>query len=322
LTFLNNLNQLHSTPLSANPFASGQPITSADCTSVAGGTLANGKTVTGQAAINLNVACGNINPDSIRTAFPGYSSINELRDIADSHYHALQVSANRTVGDLTLSLAYSYSHAIDDSSDRADNSFVDSYNIPANRASSNFDMRHSLSISYVYYLPFFRGSGLAHNLLGGWQISGITVAQTGLPFTVSNGSGFGDNAGVGNGTSASGSRPDLVGDPRAGVAANDPTQRGPLFYNPAAFAIPRGLTFGNVGRNTLNLPGRLNFNFGLFKRFAINERTGLEFRWETFNIFNHTQFNSINNGFGPSNFLHLTGTHDPRRMQLGLRYYF
>jgi len=330
LTLLNNLNQLHSTPLSANPFAPGQAITSADCTSVGGGTLANGTPVTGQAAINLNVACGNTNPDAIRTAFPGYSSINDLRDVANSIYHSLQVSANRTVGDLTLSLAYAYSHAIDDSSDRGDNAFVDSYNIPANRASSNFDMRHSLSISYVYYLPFFRGSGLAHNVLGGWQISGITVAQTGLPFNVTNGSGFGDNAGVGNGT-GTGSRPDLVGNPHSAFTANDPTQRGPLFYNPAAFAVPRGLTFGNVGRNTLNLPGRLNFNFGLFKRFAVNERAGFEFRWETFNIFNHTQFNSINNSMPPqltngtfagTNFLHLTGTHDPRRMQLGLRFYF
>jgi len=69
--------------------------------------------------------------------------------------------------------------------------------VPANRASSNFDQRHNLSVSYVYALPFFRGSGLAHNVLGGWQVSGITVAQSGQPFSVTNGLGsFGDNAGV------------------------------------------------------------------------------------------------------------------------------
>jgi hypothetical protein len=87
-----------------------------------------------------------------------------------------------------------------------------------------------------------------------------------------------------------------------------------------------------VGRNTLNLPGRLNFDFGVFKRFTINEKTGFEFRWENYNLFNHTQYNAINSGlqtplaaggtFVGTNFLHLSGAHDPRRMQFGLRFYF
>jgi hypothetical protein len=344
LTLLNNLNQLHSTPASANPYTKGEPIVTAADPSHTGlpvnticpmadltNGMVNGSAVSGQAALNLAVACGTVITNTFRTAFPGYGNLNELRDIADSHYHALQVAANRTVGDLTLSLAYNYSHSIDDSSDRGDNAFVDSYNIRANRASSNFDQRHSLSLSYVYGLPFFKGGGLAHSALGGWQVSGITVAQTGLPFSVTNGSGFGDNAGVGNGT-GTGSRADIVGNPRSGfTSTQDTTQRGPLFYNPSAFAIPTGLTFGNVGRNTLNLPGRVNFNFSVSKRFQISEKTGFDFRWESYNLFNHTQYNSINNGmpvlgaantFAGTSFLHLNGAHDPRRMQFGLRFYF
>src|SRR6266446_1369191 len=204
-------------------------------------------------------------------------------------------------------------------------------NLAANRGSSNFDQRHSLSISYVYALPFFKGSGLEHKVLGGWQVQGITVAQKGLPFSVTNGANFGDNAGVGNGT-GTGSRPDLASDPRSGFTPNqDSTQSGPLQYNPDAFAAPTGLTFGNVGRNTLNLPRRVNFNFTAFKRFPINEKSGFEFRWESFNLFNHTQFNSIDSSlptpattgtFASTSFMHLTGTHDPRRMQFCLRFYF
>ncbi len=341
LTLVNNLNQLAPTPASANPYvaakqpitppiqdALGNPIYAGDCSTFTVGP--GGAAVTGQAALNLNIACGNINTNTARTAYPGYGSLNELRDIADSHYHSLQATANRTFGDLTLSLAYNYSHSIDDSSDRGDTAFVNAYNIRANRASSNFDQRHSLSLSYVYGLPIFKGSGLAHSVLGGWQVSGITVAQKGLPFSVTNGSTYGDNAGVANGT-GTGSRPDLVGNPRSGFTANqDPGVAGPLFYNPAAFAVPTGLTFGDVGRNTLNLPGRVNFNFSTFKRFTINEKTGFEFRWESFNIFNHTQFNNIDKSmptpiagsFAGTGFLHLTGTHDPRRMQFGLRFFF
>ena len=344
LTLINNLNQLHSTPPSANPYTKGEPIVTAGDPNATGlpvntvcpasdltGGSVNGAPVSGQVALNLAVTCGSVITNNFRTAYPGYGNLNELRNIANSHYHALQVSANRTVGDLTLSLAYAYSHSIDDSSDRGDTAFVDAYNLAANRGSSNFDQRHSLSISYVYPLPFFKGSGLEHKVLGGWQVQGITVAQKGLPFSVTNGANFGDNAGVGNGT-GTGSRPDLVGNPRSGFTPNqDSSQSGPLLYNPNAFAIPTGLTFGNVGRNTLNLPGRVNFNFSTFKRFAINEKTGFEFRWESFNIFNHTQFNSIDHSlptpvtagtFAGTSFMHLNGTHDPRRMQFGLRFYF
>ena len=167
--------------------------------------------------------------------------------------------------------------------------------IAANRASSNFDLRHNLSISYVYGLPFFKGTGLTHSLLGGWQVSGITVAQSGLPFTVTNGTNFGDNAGVANG----------VGTGRARTLSAIPTRSRPTRKPPAPPFLalctttrphsrcPTGLTFGNVGRNTLYLPGRLNFDFGLFKQFPIREKMGFQFRWEMFNVFNHTQFDAV-----------------------------
>jgi hypothetical protein len=350
LTLLNDGNQIVPTPASANPFMPGQPITSDDCTSLGGfpsGTLANGTPISGQAAVNLNVACSNVNVDSFRTNFPGYSDINSLRDVANSTYNAFQASARRTVGALTVSLAYTYSHSIDDSSDRSDTAFVNAYDIAANRGSSVFDLRHNFSISYVYGLPFFKGSGLTHTLLGGWQVSGITVAQSGLPFTVTNGTDFGDNAGVGNGV-GTGSRPDLVGDPYAVTSAQKTAASsvfGPLAYNPAAFALPTGLTFGNVGRNTLYLPGRINFDFGLFKEFPIREKMGFQFRWELFNAFNHTQFSGVSGNdtigsnagtnadmdtgdpgsaasLASSSFLHLTNAHKPRIMQFGLRFQF
>ncbi len=351
LTLLNNANQLQPVPAGQNPFGKSQTLYNTgvlDSTNAPEGACAGpfgnqnlnpnlnnqpwtgGQTVPGttmpltaQATINLNVACGLVsNNAAVRTAFPGFNNISTLRDSADSIYHSLQVGLQRTVGDLTLSLAYTWSHSIDDSSDRAADVFVNAYDLANNRASSNFDMRHNLAISYVYAPPFFKGSGFTHVLLGGWQVSGITIAQTGTPFTVTNGLAQGDNAGVANGVATAGSRPDLVGDPHSGFSPNqEPSVPGPLAYNPAAFAAPQGLTFGNVGRNTLNLPRRINFDFGLFKKFPINEKTGFDFRWENFNLFNHTQFNAVNQAFGPD-FLHLTDTHAPRRMQFGLRFYF
>jgi hypothetical protein len=335
LTQQRNMNQLLPVPASANPFAAGQPITQADCNSLsASGTLANGTPVTGQAATNLGIACGN-DPNPSRPNV-GFGNLTRLEDQANSIYNAMQATVRRTVGDLTMSLAYTYSHSIDNSSDRYDNAFVNAYNLAANRGNSNFDVRHNLAISYVYGLPFFKGSGLTHTALGGWQISGITIAQTGTPFSVTNGTDFGDAAGVANGV-GTGSRPDIVGNPHTSVQSNISGVRGPLLFNPAAYAIPTGLTFGNVGRNTLYGPGRINFDFGLFKRFSFTETRALDFRWENFNLFNHTQYNGVNGGMdcvGPSGtagdpscisssgFLHASGAHLARRMQFGLRFQF
>ena len=363
LTLLTDGNQLQPLPAAQNPFGVGQtlyntgfvdPTLGAEgaCVGPLGGANVQawnpGQTVAGttmplttQAANNLNVACGLLPTNNIlRSNFLGYGDVNELRNAANSIYHSLQLSAHRTVGDLNLSVAYTYSHSIDDSSDRGDTAFVNAYDIAANRASSAFDVRHNLAISYVYDVPLFRHTtGVEQTLLGGWEITGITVAQSGTPFSVTNGTPFGDNAGVANGT-GTGSRLDLVGNPKAGLTQSEvPGVVGPLAFNPAAFAVPQGLTFGDVGRNTLNYPGRINFDFGISKRFAINERTGFEFKWEAFNLFNHTQYNAVSGntssgGTGASSaldtldptastvFLHLNGTHDPRIMQFGLRFYF
>lgn len=341
LTLQNDLNQL--CPLSgggvcgaavANPYPKGTPITAAgtingvayagDCSTFTVGP--GGPAITGQAAVNLSVACGgDVLP---LRPFLGYGTLTSLQDAANSVYHAMQATVNRTVGDLTMSVAYTYSHSIDDSSDRYDGAFVNSYNVATNRASSNFDQRHALSVSYVYAIPLFKEAGLTHTLLGGWQASGITIAQTGTPVSVTNGV-FGDNAGVGNAV-GTGSRPDLVGNPFDVTAAQKAATaaagtRGQLYYNPDAFALPTGLTFGDLGRNTLYMPGRVNFDFGLFKRFVFggeNSTKELDFRWENFNLFNHTQFNSMSGSNTSSTFLVLNGAHAPRRMQFGLRLQF
>lgn len=344
LTQQRNINQLHPVPSSANPYvAAGRPITpeiddangnviyAGDCSTLTVGP--GGAPITGQAADNLGVACGN-DPNPLRPLF-GFGNITRLEDQANSIYNALQTTVRRTVGDLTLSVSYTYSHSIDNSSDRFDGAFVNSYNLATNRGDSDFDMRHNLAISYVYALPFYKGSGLSHTLLGGWQVSGITIAQTGTHFSVTNGTDFGDAAGVANGV-GTGSRPDIVGNPHTSSTEISGV-RGPLLYNPAAYQIPVGLTFGNVGRNTLTNPGRINFDFGLFKRFSFGETRALDFRWENFNLFNHTQYNGVNNSMdcapigstagdasclASSGFLHASGAHLARRMQFGLRFQF
>jgi hypothetical protein len=326
LTDARDLNQLKSLADLGltNPYKKGEAIGANDCSTF---TTPSGVAVTGQAAVNLGVACGN-DADPSRP-FVGFGTLEFLETQANSSYHAFQASVRRTLGSLIVNAAYTYSHSIDDSSDRGDSRFVDSYNLASNRASSNFDQRHNLNISYVYDLPFFsKSSGLAKTLAGGWEWSGITTFQSGTPINISNGV-VGDSAGVGNGV-GTGSRPDLAGNPHAAPCQASQAP-GPYLFNPCAFAPPQGLTFGDIGRNTLNLPHRTQFDMGLFKRFRIKEDMSFEFRIESFNTFNHTQFSSVNTTFdsvivpgtpNSSSFLTAKAAHLPRILQLGLKFVF
>ena len=324
-----DLNQLFPVSASDNPYQAGQAISSADCDSltnigdpnVTG--VVNGNTIAGQAAINLQTACAN-DPNPYRPYY-GIGGITRLENHASSIYHALQISGRKNVGSLSLTAAYTYSHSIDDSSDRYDGTFVNSYDPSLNRASSNFDQRHMLNIGWVYDLPFFKKPGMTRTLLGGWEWSGIFAFSTGTPLNVTNGTTYGDNAGVGNGV-GTGSYPDLVGNPSANVpprSAVTSSAYAGFFYNPAAFATPTGLTFGDVGRNFLRNPTRTNFDMALFKTFAIKETMAFEFRAEAFNIFNHTQWGgAASGGLGSDGFLEINNAHLARVLQLGAKFRF
>ena len=311
-----DLNQVHDL-IGANPYKPGEAIGPNDC---ANATTPSGVAITGDALLHLDIACG-ADPSPSRP-FVGSSNITFLQYAASSSYNALQFSARRSIAPLTLSVAYTYSHSIDDASDGgfgSTPSIIDSYNLASGRSSSDFDERHNLSISYVYDLPFFRSPGLGNKVLGGWQYSGIMTTQTGTPFSVIY-SGFSDNAGVSNG--AGRTYADIVGNPKSSVPSSGPGSP-PFLYNPAAYAAPQGLTFGNSARNSLRNPRTTNFDMALFKHFKFTETAGFEFRAEAFNVFNHTQWNGVNNDeASPGNFLQPSGAHRARTLQLGAKLIF
>jgi len=304
LTRSYELNQMVPVSAAQNPYHKGQPIAGNDCNTVSidptsgqATATVNSQTMTGGWANNLAVACGN--NSSPYLPFVGIGSIEAKRLAAGSSYNALQGLVRHSIGGLELNAAYTYGHSIDDSSDNGDFSLLNSYSLNSFRASSNFDQRQTFSLGYVYDVPFFRGTkGLANKLAGGWQWSGITLIQSGTPYSVYNkggGSGFApaDNAGTANPLATGQSWPDLASDPKAGVVNTPQPGFGPLKYNPAAFVAPTGLTFGDAGRNILTNPGRVNFDMALLKKFSITETTYFEFRAEAFNVFNHTEFNAI-----------------------------
>jgi hypothetical protein len=408
LTVERQLNQLHPLPASENPFGPNEPLTNTDCNILPNGVpgspgdapgdgthpflLMDGTQVTPQdpAYMYLQAACTNPYIPNVNSLpgrpYPGLGRIFSLQNVADSSYHALQTTVRHSSGPLTLGVSYSYSHSIDDSSDRSDPVLVNSYDLRENKASSSFDERHLATVSYVYQLPLKNFphnflevieerepqdgtalpktkccSRLVTELLDGWELSGVTLFQSGTPLTVINSAGntgisLTDNAGVSSGLGIAASYPDVVPGQLAekgllspgSNSASSEENFGPLIGNPAQFVAPRGLTFGNAGRNFLNNPGRMNWDMALLKHFKIGESAKLEFRAEAFNIFNHTQFriydpdnpgstgnNIVGCYAGPmysagfqgsgancvtgASFLHPVDAHRSRTMQFGLK---
>lgn len=320
---MRELNQLKPVTDAENPYATGQAISDQDCSS----NTVNGKAVSGNVLQALQTACGNsANPFR---PYPGIAGIKSFVNEGQSSYDSLQVGLNRYFGRLNGSVAYTYGHSLDTGSNGFTTENPNGFNPRMSRASSDFDERHVLAISAIYDFPSLLHNGVGHSLLDGWQLSDLTVFQTGTPFSVINTS-YVDNAGTGNTISTIASYPDVVGPIHGAVAVPHPSGvQGPRLYNSDAFAAPRGLTYGNAGRNIFALPSRINFDMGLFKTFAMRENMHFEFRAEAFNVFNHTQWSGVNNSscYGAaacsgSSFLTVTSAHNPRILQLAAKWQY
>ena len=191
------------------------------------------------------------------------------------------------------------------------------------RGPADWDRTHVVSIGHTYELPFGKGRRYLSNmprageyLLGGWQFSGITQYQTGWPFSP----GLNNNASI---NADVGTPPDVV--PGADPYNVTGGQSRDHWFNPAAYTIPALYKYGNAAHNSLRGPSLFTADWSLFKKFRISERRMLEFRWETFNTFNHTNLSNPNGAIdaGAGSAGVITGISNPmRQMQFGLRFEF
>lgn len=248
------------------------------------------------------------------------SDVNYFTTDGLSEYYAFQLTVNKRLSNgVSTLIGYTWSHAIDDvplefGGGAAGPQPQDPRNIAAERGNSIIDMRHRLTLSYVWELPFGKGKaflnrgGIVNALLGGWQTNGILSVQTGLPF-----SPVLQTSTTNTGT---GSRPNVSGAPTYPKTLQH-------WFDTSAFNTPAQYTYGNAGRNILFGPGRVNWDMSLFKSFAIHEETRFEFRAEAFNIFNHPQFGLPNPNIGNAQAGSITSTvGNPRQLQGSLRFQF
>lgn len=264
--------------------------------------------------------------------YKGYGEIDQYTNGSHSNYNSLQarMQTRFSKGGL-VTLSWTWSQALTDGS-----SFnyqpQDSTNIHADYGPASYNQPKIFVASYVYPLPFWQHEHEWYKqVLGGWQVSGITRIASGLPINVTQPSG---QSVAGNlvTTSSVPQRPNLVGNPYA--------HNGKQYLNPAAFAVPAPGTYGNLGYDAIKGPLFNNWDAALQKNVAIHEQIGLEFRAEMFNVPNHMSFFAVSGGLGAAQsngtyapnynsngkfnnaFGQVTSATDPRTMEFVLRVHF
>jgi hypothetical protein len=194
---------------------------------------------------------------------------------------------------------------------------INDYDIWSDYGRAAWDVPHRFVFSFVYDTPFFRDStnAVLRQVLGGWQVGGVTTLQSGTPLNVTI---QGDRANIGKG----GQRPNVVGSPSFNCQPN-PNGLGMVnCIDPTAFALPDPFTFGNAERNLLRGFGSNTTNLSLMKNVYIAGRTRLQLRAETFNLFNRVNWGNPNTTFGAANFGQITSAGQMRRMEIGAKFLF
>jgi hypothetical protein len=255
-----------------------------------------------------------------------YGSVNFANDdydatIANSNYNSLQATLRHSAKGLTFLLSYTFSKSIDQASALSDP--LNPYNFGATRALSAFDLKHNFVASYDYTLPLDRIFRHAKALTQGWAISGITTVTSGFPVSLHS---DGDNSLMGsipNGVNNySLDLPDYNGAP---LNLNGNPRNGLPYFNKSAFTINALGTPGSASRRGFYGPGGFNSNIALLRNFRFSEARSLQFRLETFNTFNHTQFfgpSAVNGNISSPLFGEVVKAQPPRLMQLALKFVF
>jgi hypothetical protein len=262
-----------------------------------------------------------------RRPFPNFATYIDSNWSGNSSYNAFNAKVEHRANTLLFTAVYTWAKSIDNKSAAAGigndaagwQGFLNNNDIRRDRGRSEFDVDHRLVSSFVYELPVGRGKRFGGGLpkvvdvvLGGWQVNGIATFQRGFPMTITA-------ADVGSLNDTAGNRANIVGDPYPSGFNRTIAQ----WFNTAAFEQPLAAVLGSSGRSILRAPGINNWDTGLFKNFQLTEKLNFQFRFESFNAFNHTQWNPPNRNVSvASTFGTITGTRAARINQLGAKLVF
>jgi len=301
------------------------------------------------AKYNVNRFAGDLiqNGGNFTGLAPGFGAINYGQSSESSGYNGFTASVRqRASHGVTLNAAYTFSKAIDQASKLDGSEHVDAFNDSLSRGLADFDVRQRLAFTTLWSLPSPHGSGFMNKLLGGWELTNVTILQSGPPFSVICTASFkpvfdtatppnviGNTGCDYNADGTNYDRPNTpsFGNTKTGLSRSD--YLGGIFgcggtaLCGSIFPSP-GLQEGNLGRNTFHGPGFANTDFSVIKNLKIpwfigGEGANLQFRTEFFNVFNRVNLTQVNSDIANlSNFGKSTGTYPARDIQFALRIAF
>ena len=260
-------------------------------------------------------------PVNNRKPFPNFVVYIDSDWSGNSSYNAFNAKVEHRSSSFLLTAVYTWAKSIDSKSAAAGvgndvagwQGFLDNNNIRRDRGRSEFDVDQRLVASFVYELPIGHGRRYGSNMhkaldlvIGGWQVNGIATFQSGFPLTVTAADVGGLNDTFGT------NRADLIGNPEGNKTLGQ-------WFNTAAFKQPAAGFLGTSGRSILRAPGINNWDTGLLKNFIITERFTFQFRFESFNAFNHTQWGVPVRSVADPNFGQILSTRPARINQLGAK---
>ena len=270
------------------------------------------------------------NPLSVaaRKPFPNFQVYIDSDFSGSSNYHSMNAKLERHTSSLVATVVYTWAKSTDTKSAAAGigasgfngwQGLLDNSRPELDRGLSDFDVDHRLVGSFVYNLPFGKGekiagdaSGVKNAIVGGWQVNGILTFQRGFPITITAADAGGLNDSFGT------NRANLVGDPYPDGFEKSVN----AWFNTAAFGQPAPGSFGTIKRNTLRGPGINNMDLALFKNFELGMGARFQFRFESFNALNHTQFNAPVVNVADNRFGRVLGSRPGRINQVGLKFLF
>ena len=248
-----------------------------------------------------------------RRQFPRFGAFSYISSDTSTTYHAMQVKLERRLsGGLWLLGSYTFSKSLWNTNTPSVGGMF-----AFEKGPSEYQVPHSFSFSFGYELPFGKGkpvfgsaNRLANGVIGGWQLQGIMLFRSGVPYTVSMSRDVA-NTGVG------GQRPNRIGSGKS----DNPTLA--QWFNPADFVAAPNFTYGNSGLRILSPDILRTVDFSLFKQFQIAERSRLQLRWEAFNLPNTPSFAAPNSTLDTATVGRVTSTATaPRQMQVALKLTF
>ena len=237
---------------------------------------------------------GNANLDDYRP-MTNYQQVTVISHGAYQNYNGLQGSWRKATSRHFFSVNYTFGKALGVVSG-GQGALVDPFNMGANYGVLAYDHTHLLNTAYSFRFPSpVHSNAFLKGAVNGWQVSGVTLLQSGAPIQPNNGGNLNLSGPINNrtwlGTDAVALQPLLTCNSQSGLASNQ-------YMNPACFSLPTGLGLGNNGNIVfpyIKGPGYLKSDLALFKTFAINEREHLQFRATANNFLNHPLHSFTNN---------------------------